>query len=182
MSQKDPGRNTFSGMDKILSRLQFKGLKINAKKSFFGVFKKLDYLGYTISIDGIAPMTKKVEALLATKLPKTHKQLHNFIGMINYYRDMWKGHSTLLAPLTALTAKGKNLIWEDVPTKCSNAIKRVIGREVLLAYPNFNKPFEIHTDASKMQLGAVISQDNKPITFFSRKLNGAQLNYVYSPS
>jgi hypothetical protein len=53
-----------------------------------------------------------------------------------------------------------------------------IGREVLLAYPNFNKPFEIHTNASKMQLGAVISQDNKPVTFFSRKLNGAQLNYT----
>jgi hypothetical protein len=98
--------------------------------------------------------------------------------MIHYYRDMWKGHFTLSAPLTTLTAKGKNFIWEDVHTKCFNAIKRVIGREVLLAYPDFNKPFEIHTNASKTQLGAVISQDNKPIAFSLRKPNGAQLNYT----
>jgi hypothetical protein len=91
---------------------------------------------------------------------------------------MWKGRSTLLAPLTALTSKGKPFKWEPEHTKCFDAIKRVIGREVLLAYPDFNAPFEIHTDASKTQLGAVISQGGKPIAFFSRKLNSAQLNYT----
>jgi len=52
--------------------------------------------------------------------------------------------------------------------------KRIIAKEVLLAYPDFSKPFQIHTDASHYQLGAVISQDNKPIAFYSRKLNPAQ--------
>jgi RNase H-like domain found in reverse transcriptase len=45
---------------------------------------------------------------------------------------------------------------------------------VLLAYPDFSKKFVIHTDASHYQLGAVISQDGKPIAFYSRKLNPAQ--------
>ena len=54
----------------------------------------------------------------------------------------------------------------------------VIGREVLLGYPDFNAPFEIHTDASKLQLGAVISQKGKPIAFYSRKMNSAQHNYT----
>ncbi len=44
-----------------------------------------------------------------------------------------------------------------------------IAKEVVLAYPDFSKPFEIYTDASTMQLGAVITQDNRPIAFFSRK-------------
>ena len=47
-----------------------------------------------------------------------------------------------------------------------------------MAYPNFNKPFIIHTDASHTQLGAVISQDNKPFAFYSRKLNPAQTRYT----
>ena len=51
-------------------------------------------------------------------------------------------------------------------------------REVLLAYPDFDKTFDIHTDASKAQLGAVISQDKKPIAFYSRKLNPAQTRYT----
>ena len=62
--------------------------------------------------------------------------------------------------------------------KCFDAIKRVIGREVLLAYPDFNAPFEIHTDASKLKIGAVISQKVKPIAFYSRKMNSAQQNYT----
>ena len=48
----------------------------------------------------------------------------------------------------------------------------------LLVYPNFNKPFIIHTGASTVHLGTVISQDNKPIAFYGRKLNPAQVNYT----
>ena len=58
------------------------------------------------------------------------------------------------------------------------AIKRVIGGEVLLASPDFNAPFEIHTDASKIRIFAVISQKGKPIAFYSRSMNNAQQNYT----
>ena len=54
----------------------------------------------------------------------------------------------------------------------------MIGREVLLAYLDFNAQFEIHNDASKLQIGAVISQKGKPIAFYSRKMNNAQPNYT----
>ena len=47
-----------------------------------------------------------------------------------------------------------------------------------MAYPDFSKPFEIHTDASARQLGAVITQNNRPIAFYSKKLNTAQQNYT----
>jgi RNase H-like domain found in reverse transcriptase len=56
--------------------------------------------------------------------------------------------------------------------------KKIIAQEVLLAYPNFSKKFVIHTDASHYQLGAVISQDGKPIAFYSRKLNPPQTWYT----
>jgi hypothetical protein len=55
-------------------------------------------------------------------------------------------------------------------------IKQMIGREVSLAYLDCNAPFQIHTDASKTQIGALTSQNGKPIAFYSRKMNSAQQN------
>ena len=70
---------------------------------------------------------------------------------------MWQKRSEFLAPLTALTSKNVKYDWKEKHQKCFDAIKRVIGREVLLAYLGFNAPFEIHNDASKLKIGAVIS-------------------------
>ena len=114
---------------------------------------------------------KKVKAIQAIKTPKTCKQLRGFIGMINFYRDMWKQQASLLAPLIALTSKNVPFKWTDEHQKNFDAIKHVIGCEVLLAYPDFNAPFQIHTVASKTQIGAVISQNGKPIVFYSCKMN-----------
>ena len=61
--------------------------------------------------------------------------------MINFYRDMWQKFSGILAPLTALTSKNFKYEWKDDQQKCFDTIKRVIGREVLLAYPESNAPF-----------------------------------------
>ena len=54
----------------------------------------------------------------------------------------------------------------------------MIAKETLLTYPDFSKPFHLHTDASKIQLGAHIMQEEKPIAFFSRKLHPAQTRYT----
>ena len=67
--------------------------------------------------------------------------------------------------------------WDPIHQEAFDNIKATIAKEVVLAYPDFSKPFEIYTDASTMQLGAVITQDNRPITFFSRKLSDMQSKY-----
>ena len=91
---------------------------------------------------------------------------------------MWSQRASLLAPLSALTSVNVKFIWKEEHQKAFEAIKRVIAREVLCAYPDFNKLFEIHIDATKTQIGAVISQDEKPVAFYSRKMNSAQKNYT----
>ena len=161
----------------MFTRLQKAGLKVNASKSCFGAHK-FDYLGYHVTRDGVMPTPKKVEAIQALTVPKTCKKLCQFIGMINFYLDMWQNRSELLSPLTALTSKNVKYDLKDEHKKRFDAIKRVIGREVLLAYTDFNATFEIHTDASKLKIGAVISQNDKPIAFYSRKMNSAQQNYT----
>jgi hypothetical protein len=64
--------------------------------------------------------------------------------------------------------------WTDIEQTAFDTIKKIMAREALLAHPNFQEPFHIHADASKLQLGAVIAQDGKPLAFYSRKLNDAQ--------
>ena len=100
--------------------------------------------------------------------------------MVQYYSDLWPRRSHILQPFTDLSSgpKGKKIKWTDELEKAFNEVKQMVCKETLLNYPDWNKPFEIHTDASDYQLGAVISQDGKPIAFFSRKLNKAQMNYT----
>ncbi len=50
------------------------------------------------------------------------------------------------------------------------AIKKIIAKDVILAYPDFSEALKIYTDASLRQLGTVIVQNNRPIAFFSIKL------------
>ncbi len=93
----------------------------------------------------------------------------------------------MLAPLTDLVGecgetkttkmnKTKKKPWQWDPThqQAFDSVKAAIAKETVLAYPDISKPFEIYTDTSSMQLGAVITQDNRPIAFFSRKLSETQ--------
>jgi hypothetical protein len=82
------------GLEEVFCRLRQAGLKVNAKKSNFGG-QEMECLGCNIARTGIQPITKKVQAIQAIKLPKTRKQLRGFIGMINFYRDMWKNRSAV---------------------------------------------------------------------------------------
>ena len=61
--------------------------------------------------------------------------------------------------------------------KAFNKVKATIARDVSLAYPDYSQGFEIYTDGSKTQLGAIITQNNRPLAFFSRKLTAAQQKY-----
>ena len=164
-------------LDKVFYRLKQAGLKVNAKKSFFAK-SELEYLGFWITRQGIMPLPKKVQAIKNLAVPKTKKQLRSFIGIINYYRDMWVRRSEYLAPLSSLTSKTIKWKWTNKHQVAFENIKCLVSREVLLTYPDFKETFEIHNDTSHTQLGAVISQKGKPIAFYSRKLNPAQTRYT----
>jgi hypothetical protein len=96
----------------------------------------------------------------------------------------------MLTPLTSLVgecgqtkvtrAKGTKKApwhWDEIHQRAFNHVKATIAREVVLAYPDYSKVFEIYTDSSSKQLGAVITQDNRPIAFFCCKLSTTQCKY-----
>ncbi len=96
----------------------------------------------------------------------------------------------MLAPLTDLVGecreakttklnktKKKPWRWDPIHQQTFDNVKAAIAKETVLAYLDFSKPFEIYMDASSTQFGAVITQDNEPIAFFSRKLSEIQQKY-----
>ena len=91
--------------------------------------------------------------------------------MVQYYRDLWAKRSKMLAPLTNLVGEcgysksdkklGKKKVpwhWDEEHQKAFDDVKAAIAKDVALAYPDFSKEFEIYTDASSTQIGAVITQ------------------------
>jgi hypothetical protein len=67
--------------------------------------------------------------------------------------------------------------WDPIHQQAFDNVKAAIATETVLAYLDFSKLFEIYTDTSATQLGAVITQDNRPIAFSSRKLSKMQQKY-----
>ncbi len=88
-------------MKTMLTRLCDATLKVDAAKSSFCAHK-IEYLGYILIREGIKPQPKKVQVILALNLPNNIKELRHFLGMVQYYRDMWARRSEMLAPLTDL--------------------------------------------------------------------------------
>ena len=108
----------------------------------------------------------------------TRKKLRSFLGLVNYYRDVVRQRSDISAPLTRLTSTKIPFKWTKVEDEAFHKLKLAISKEILLNYPDFSKEFEIHTDASDKQLGAVLAQEGKPIAFYSRRLTSAQQKYT----
>jgi RNase H-like domain found in reverse transcriptase len=72
--------------------------------------------------------------------------------------------------LSSLTLSTATWDWTEQCQKAFEDMKKLIAKETFLTYPNFNKAFEIRIDASKVQLGACILPEGRPVAFYSRNL------------
>ncbi len=86
-------------METVLTRLCDAGLKVNAAKSSFCAHE-IEYLGCILTREGIKSQQNKVQAILMLNPSNNVKELRYFLGMVQYYQDMWVRGSEMLAPLT----------------------------------------------------------------------------------
>ncbi|GMF59596.1 unnamed protein product [Phytophthora fragariaefolia] len=137
--------------------------------------EQVDYLGFTLTADGIQPQTKKIEAIQQIADPRNKRELRPFLGMIAYYREMAPNKSAMAARLNRLTSKNIPFTWTPEDAAAFQEIKAALARNVWLAFPDFN--FHVFADASGQQIGGAIMQGKRIIACFSRSMTDAQRKY-----
>ncbi len=103
--------------------------------------------------------------------------MHGLFCVANYYWWMLPQCTHILAPLSSKLEK-KTYCWTPETDFAFKCMTELVAQDCLLAYLDHNKPFHIYTVDSSYHMGAYIVQDDKPMAFWSCKLNDAQLKYI----
>jgi hypothetical protein len=155
-------------------------MKANPAKTRLGL-DEVEYLGHTINNRGVDFSTEKKNSVLLTPLPKTEKQLRQFLGLANYFRDHVKNHSITVQPLNELIRdyeRTRRIQWTPEAMAAFEQIKHVVGHCPMLHFVDETSPIFLHTDASDFGVGGYLFQrtpdGDKPIAFCSGSLTQRQ--------
>ncbi len=170
-------------LKQVFQSLHKAGLTLNLKKCKL-ICSSLDYLGHTITADGVKMNADKVDAIKTFPTPKTLKEVQRFLGLAAWYHRFIPEFSSKTAPLHALKKKEAKWKWTE-ECQCSfDLIKDELTRAPVLNTPNFESSFKVQTDASDVGLGAVLTQEvdgqERVIAYASRLLRGAEKSYSAS--
>uniref|UniRef100_A0AAG5D8F6 RNA-directed DNA polymerase n=1 Tax=Anopheles atroparvus TaxID=41427 RepID=A0AAG5D8F6_ANOAO len=168
-------------LDTVLQRLSDFNLKIQLDKCEF-LKRETEFLGHTITPEGIKPNPDKIAKILDWRLPTTQKEIKQFLGLTGYYRRFIRDYAKLTKPLSKCLKKDATVNFNQEEYRTSfEELKKIISSDQILIYPDFKLPFILTTDASNYALGAVLSQmqdgKERPIAFGSRTLNETESNY-----
>ena len=181
--------NHLLSLRQVLGKLRSVGLKLNPDKCQFAQ-SSLKFLGHVVSKEGIDTDPDKVAAIRDWGQPTTVSELRSFLGLASYYRRFVPNFSRIARPLNMLSGevhgrfpddkdKGEKKplgdLWTPACEAAFNSLKsHLMAEDTVLTHPDFTKPFVVEVDASLEGIGAILSQDGRPIVYASRSLRGSE--------
>ena len=160
----------------VCAKLQSEQLVANVNKCAF-LRSSISFLGFVISAVGIAVDPGKTAAIRDSPIPTSQFKVRSFHGLAQFYRRFVKNFSSLVAPLTDLL-KESQFAWSAPADQAFQRIKIAVLSAPVLRLPDFDKLFDVATDASSSGIRAVLSQDLHPVSYFSEKLSDPKSRYT----
>ena len=175
----------------VLQRLMNAKLKLKPGKCEF--FKtEIEYLGHKLTANGILPCQRNLEKVAQMGEPRTVTEVKSFLGLASHYRRFIKGFAKIASPMNAYTTKEMNpsgkkgrqspeVTLDEKAREAFLKLKNLLVDPPVLVYADITKPFRLETDASKIALGAVLTQEangaHHPVAYASRLLQGPEVRY-----
>lgn len=162
----------------LLEAISKEGFRLKFSKCKFAQ-DSVKYLGHIIQNNTVTPLKDNLIAIKEFPVPKTKKNVRQFLGKINFYGKYIQNISIILDPLHNLLRKDQKFIWTGNCQKSFDTIKEQLCSKPILEIFDPYLPIHIYTDASIQGLGAILKQpqedgEERPCAYFSRKLNDSQ--------
>ena len=176
-------------MDKVEAVLQsLREHQLLAKGSKTELFRSsIEFLGFLLSAQGVAPLKSKVEAVVQVPSPETVRDLRSFLGMCNFFAAHLPAYSERASTLTDLLKGARNgrqrLEWTLGCEEAFVDLKAALTSAPVLRHFDPALRTAVHVDGSANAVGAVLLQwevgdrTPRPVAFLSRKLSGSQYRY-----
>lgn len=168
-------------LTKLLEAIMKEGFRLKLSKCTFAL-DTVQYLGHIIGHNSITPIKDNLIAIKDFPVPKNQKNVRQFLGKINFYNEYVPKISLILDPLHNLLRKNQKFIWSEKCQEAFEYMKKFLSSQPVLSIFDPDLPIHIYTDASLQGVGAVLKQPQlnedskteKPVAYFSRKLNESQ--------
>jgi len=170
----------FKRLEQVLECLEKANIKLKLSKCRFFT-QEVKFLGYRISEQGMKMDPQRAEAIRKMPYPTNKRGLQSLLGAINYYRSFVREFAKIADPLYELLRKNAKFEWGIRQSNAVDELKKRLSCTPILKFPDFEKEFILHTDASLTGIGACLMQEHEdvlhPVSFVSKCLTETQRAY-----
>ncbi len=168
-------------LKELFSLLTSSRVKFNLSKCTFGL-KEVTFLGHRISAERSQPNLKNIETVMKMKPPINVREVRRFLGMCAFYRKHVPSFAKAATPLTNMTRSNAVFAWKEECQKSFEHLKNSLVNAPILVKAQVDRQFILTTNASDTHVSGVLSQlqldgANKPVGYFSKKLNPCETRY-----